>query len=38
MFDNFFLIMPFVRLCVKYCRAVQAADDNMPHVHCMLDT
>ena len=22
----------------KYCRAGQAADDNMTHVHCMLDT
>jgi hypothetical protein len=22
----------------KYCRARQATDDNMAHVHCMLDT
>ena len=22
----------------KYCRARQAADDNMAHAHCMLDT
>jgi len=22
----------------KYCRARQATDDNMVHVHCMLDT
>jgi len=22
----------------KYCRAGQAADDNMAHAHCMLDT
>ena len=21
----------------KYCRAVQATDDNMAHSHCMLD-
>jgi len=22
----------------KYCRAVQATDDNVKHAHCMLDT
>jgi len=22
----------------KYCRAEQATDDNVAHVHCMLDT
>jgi len=22
----------------KYCRAGQATDDNMAHVHCILDT
>jgi len=22
----------------NYCRAEQATDDNMTHVHCMLDT
>ena len=22
----------------KYCRAEQATDDSMAHVHCMLDT
>jgi hypothetical protein len=40
MFKNFFLkVMPFMRLNVKkYDIARQATDDNIVHVHCMLDT
>jgi hypothetical protein len=31
-------IVPFMRYVEKYCRAVKAADDNMVHARCMLDT
>jgi hypothetical protein len=35
-----FFLRKFCRLwhnVKKYCRAVQATDDNMTHAHCMLD-
>jgi len=38
-YRNIFLkIVPFMRKCGKYCTAGQATDDNMAHVHCMLNT
>jgi hypothetical protein len=41
MFDNFISkIVPFMKycgkLCEKYSRDGQAADNNMAHPHCML--
>jgi len=35
---NCFLIVPFMRYVELCCRAGQTTDDNMAHVHCMLDT
>jgi len=32
----FLKIMPFNRLCGKYCRSRQVTDDKMAHAHCML--
>ena len=37
MFSNFFSkIVPFLETEEKYCRAGEAAGDNMAHAHCML--
>ena len=39
-FNNFFFpkIVPLWDKVEKYCRAVQATDDNMAHAHCILPT
>jgi len=39
-FSNFFFLKscPLRRNVEKLCRVGQATDDNMAHVHCMLDT
>ena len=38
-FKNFFrTTCPLSDNVEKYCRAVQATDDNVAHAHCMLDT
>jgi len=31
-------IVPFIRYVEKYYRSGQATDENVVHVHCMLDT
>jgi hypothetical protein len=39
--NNIFLvpkIVPSIKYVEKYCITRQATDDNMAHVHCMLDT
>ena len=40
MFNNcfFFKLVPFMIYVEKYCRAGQATDENMAHVHGMLVT